>query len=167
MTPPRFYPRQWLRWITGRLGLTERYDIITIDLKSEYLEEAKELSSDKIVIDSTFSFDDVKQAYEQLVCCKMFCSQSRISCCVSHIADSSSKLLEYRSDSRQSYCGGVQIVIRSRESIPPMSFITPFLIFRIHTHHPLPGNATADSGFKHTTDCAPANMTETVICFSE
>lgn len=105
MTPVRFYPRQWIRWITGRLGLTERYDIITIDLKSEYLEEAKELSNDKIIIDSTFSFDDVKQAYERLVCCEMFsslkpellsCRDSRTLCFVGGIADSLSKRIRIR-----------------------------------------------------------------------
>ena len=61
-----FAPLQWIRWFRGRLGLGESYDIITLDLKPEYLEEAKKLPSDKIIIDSTFSFDNAKNAYERL-----------------------------------------------------------------------------------------------------
>lgn len=63
----RFVPRQWLRWAAGFLGLGEKYDVITLDLKPEYLEEAKKLPNEKIIIDSTFAFDDAKQAYERLV----------------------------------------------------------------------------------------------------
>ena len=61
-----FAPMQWLRWARGRIGLGESYDVIMLDLKKEYLEEAKELSKDKITIDSVFSFDDAKNAYERL-----------------------------------------------------------------------------------------------------
>lgn len=62
-----FVPRQWLRWARGRLGLGESYDIITLDHTNKgWLEEAKELPSDKIIIDSTFSFENVKSAYERL-----------------------------------------------------------------------------------------------------
>lgn len=61
-----FVPRQWLRWARGRLGLGESYDVIMLDLKKEYLEEAKELPKDKIITDSTFSFDNAKEAYERL-----------------------------------------------------------------------------------------------------
>lgn len=57
-----------MRWFFGLLGLGERYDVITLDLKPEYLEEAKaELRDSNIIIDSTFGFDDAKQAYERLV----------------------------------------------------------------------------------------------------
>ena len=61
------FARQWVRWTLGRLGLGESYDLIALDAtKKEWLEEAKELSTDHIFIDSTFSFDDVKSAYERL-----------------------------------------------------------------------------------------------------
>ena len=61
-----FAPMQWLRWALGRVGLGQSYDVIMLDMKKEYLEEAKELPTDKIIIDSTFAFEDVKQAYERL-----------------------------------------------------------------------------------------------------
>ena len=61
-----FVPMQWIRWAKGRIGIGERYDVITLDTKVEYLEEAKELPNDKIIIDSTFAFEDAKQAYERL-----------------------------------------------------------------------------------------------------
>jgi NADPH:quinone reductase-like Zn-dependent oxidoreductase len=61
-----FVPRQWIRWTLGRLGLTESYDVITLETKKEYLEECKELRKDQIFIDSTFSMDNAKDAYERL-----------------------------------------------------------------------------------------------------
>ena len=61
-----FVPMQWIRWAKGRLGLGESYDVIMLDLKKEYLEEATELPKDKIFIDSTFSMDNAKNAYERL-----------------------------------------------------------------------------------------------------
>ena len=61
-----FVPMQWLRWAKGRLGVGERYDVITLETKREYLEEAKELLNDDVVIDSTFAFEDARKAYERL-----------------------------------------------------------------------------------------------------
>jgi NADPH:quinone reductase-like Zn-dependent oxidoreductase len=61
-----FVPRQWIRWTLGRIGLTESYDVISLDTKKEYLEECKELRKDQIFIDSTFSMDNAKDAYERL-----------------------------------------------------------------------------------------------------
>ena len=61
-----FYPMQWIRWLTGRLGISQSYDILALELKPEWLEEARQLPDDKIIIDNTFSFDDVKQSYERL-----------------------------------------------------------------------------------------------------
>jgi D-arabinose 1-dehydrogenase-like Zn-dependent alcohol dehydrogenase len=37
-----------------------------LELKKEWLEESKELSADKLVTDSTFQFEDAKNAYERL-----------------------------------------------------------------------------------------------------
>lgn len=61
-----FQPRQWLRWALGRIGMGHSYDVIMLDLKKEYLDEAKELQPDKIIIDSTYSLDNAKNAYEHL-----------------------------------------------------------------------------------------------------
>ncbi|KAF2724432.1 alcohol dehydrogenase [Polychaeton citri CBS 116435] len=61
-----YSPRQWLRWAFGRLGLCERYDCIVLDQNREYLEEATKLGPDQIFIDSTFAFEDAKQAFERL-----------------------------------------------------------------------------------------------------
>lgn len=61
-----FVPRQWMRWTLGQLRLIESYDVLVVDLKKEWLEEAKELENEQIVIDSVFSFENVKNAYERL-----------------------------------------------------------------------------------------------------
>lgn len=61
-----FAPRQWIRWTLGRLRLTESYDILVMQLKKEWLEQAAELSKDQIIIDSVFSMDNAKNAYERL-----------------------------------------------------------------------------------------------------
>ena len=37
-----------------------------VQLKRDWLEEAKKLPKDKIMIDSVFSFEDVQSAYEKL-----------------------------------------------------------------------------------------------------
>ena len=62
-----FLPSQWYHWTLGRLGLGQSYDVITLDLKSELLEEVEDIPVDKIIIDSTFAFEDAKKAYERLV----------------------------------------------------------------------------------------------------
>lgn len=60
-------PLQWIRWARGVAGLGESYDIIMLEMKKEWLEEAKEtLTPDSIFIDSTFGFGEVKQAFERL-----------------------------------------------------------------------------------------------------
>jgi len=62
-----FWPRMVLRWAWGRYGWGEKYDCIVLDQKKEYLEEACEtLSPEKIVVDSTFAFEDAKKAFERL-----------------------------------------------------------------------------------------------------
>lgn len=82
-----------MRWIAGRLGVSERYDIITLDLKSEYMEEAKELPNENIIIDSTFAFDDAKQAYERLVRPDLHIHQEVVSCSPTRISVSCVALL--------------------------------------------------------------------------
>lgn len=58
---------QWLRWAMGKAGLGEAYDVIILSPKNAYLEEAKEmLGPDDIYVDSVYSFEDAKQAFERL-----------------------------------------------------------------------------------------------------
>jgi NADPH:quinone reductase-like Zn-dependent oxidoreductase len=60
------HPRMVLRWLVGRTGWGEVYDAIALEEKKEYLQDATELAMDKIVVDSTYSFDQVKEALERL-----------------------------------------------------------------------------------------------------
>jgi len=59
-------PRMVYRWLMGRLGWGEVYDCLMLEGRKDYLQEATELSLDKIVIDSTFKFDQLKEALERL-----------------------------------------------------------------------------------------------------
>ena len=60
-------PFQWARWARGLLGLGESYDVVILDMKKEWLEEAKEtLVPEQIFIDSEFAFDDALKAFERL-----------------------------------------------------------------------------------------------------
>jgi NADPH:quinone reductase-like Zn-dependent oxidoreductase len=60
-------PFQWARWARGQLGLGESYDVMILDMKKEWLEEAKEtLAPEQIFIDSEFAFDDALKAFERL-----------------------------------------------------------------------------------------------------
>jgi NADPH:quinone reductase-like Zn-dependent oxidoreductase len=66
-THPYHAAAQWLRWAKGKYGWGESYDVIILDTKSEWLEEAKDtLSVDDIYIDSVHDFEDAKQAFERL-----------------------------------------------------------------------------------------------------
>src|SRR6202012_2118038 len=55
------YPSMVLRKVWGMLGWGEVYDCIIMDQKKEYLEEALELPKDKIFIDNTFNFEQLKE----------------------------------------------------------------------------------------------------------
>lgn len=59
-------PRMTLRWALGQLGLGVVYDCITLDLRSDWLEESKKLPVAKIMIDSEFDFNQLKEACERL-----------------------------------------------------------------------------------------------------
>ncbi|KAF9733272.1 hypothetical protein PMIN02_010119 [Paraphaeosphaeria minitans] len=64
---PYYAVAQWVRWARGKFGLGESYDVVILDQKSEWLEEATEtLSADDIYIDSVYEFEDAKQAFERL-----------------------------------------------------------------------------------------------------
>ncbi|KAK7183400.1 GroES-like protein [Paraphaeosphaeria sporulosa] len=67
MMHPVHAAAQWVRWAKGKYGLGESYDVVILDQKSEWLEEAKEtLSPEDIYIDSVYEFEDAKQAFERL-----------------------------------------------------------------------------------------------------
>lgn len=58
---------QWFRWAIGKSGLGESYDVVILAPKKEALGQATStLSEDKIFIDSVFSFEDAKKAFERL-----------------------------------------------------------------------------------------------------
>jgi len=60
-------PLQWVRWAKGYFGVGESYDVVMLEMRREWLEEAKEtLTPDQIFIDSTFAFDDALKAFERL-----------------------------------------------------------------------------------------------------
>lgn len=60
------HPRMMLRTLRGLVGLGESYICIDFLLESSWLEDLPTLPKDKIVIDSTFGFDQVEQAYTRL-----------------------------------------------------------------------------------------------------
>lgn len=61
-----YHPRMVWRWAMGRLGWGEVYDCVILEGRKDYLEEATRLPREKIVIDSTFKFEQLKEALERL-----------------------------------------------------------------------------------------------------
>jgi len=58
---------QWMRWAKGRYGFGESYDVVILAPKKEALEQATgTLSEENIFIDSVFSFEDAREAFERL-----------------------------------------------------------------------------------------------------
>jgi NADPH:quinone reductase-like Zn-dependent oxidoreductase len=60
------HPTMLLRWFWGKIGWGEVYDCIILEGKKEYLEDALKLPLEKIVVDSTFPFEQLKEAFERL-----------------------------------------------------------------------------------------------------
>lgn len=60
------HPRMYLRWFLGWMGWGDKYDCIDLAPKKDSLEEALHLPADKIIVDSTFRFEDAKDAFERL-----------------------------------------------------------------------------------------------------
>ncbi|PVH99882.1 NAD(P)-binding protein [Periconia macrospinosa] len=60
------HPRMILRSLLGMIGLAPSYICINLSFQREWLEEVVRLPREKIVIDSTFKFDQVREAYERL-----------------------------------------------------------------------------------------------------
>ncbi|KPM40539.1 hypothetical protein AK830_g6024 [Neonectria ditissima] len=61
-----FNPKMIGRAILGRIGLGPSYTCINLEYKDSFLEEALGLPREKIVIDSTFDFSQVREAFERL-----------------------------------------------------------------------------------------------------
>jgi NADPH:quinone reductase-like Zn-dependent oxidoreductase len=59
-------PRMVLRKLLGMVGWGEVYDCIILEQNVDYLKEATELPTEKILIDSTFGYDQLKEAFERL-----------------------------------------------------------------------------------------------------
>jgi NADPH:quinone reductase-like Zn-dependent oxidoreductase len=60
-------PRMVLRKLLGAIGWGEHYDCIILKQDAGYLQEAVDtLTKDRILIDSSFEFDRVKEAFERL-----------------------------------------------------------------------------------------------------
>ncbi|KAK6210817.1 hypothetical protein LQW54_005865 [Pestalotiopsis sp. IQ-011] len=61
-----FNPKMLWRALVGRVGLAPSYTCINLSYEEAYLREALILPREKIVIDSTFDFAQVRQAFERL-----------------------------------------------------------------------------------------------------
>ncbi|GAB7352680.1 hypothetical protein MBLNU459_g3041t1 [Dothideomycetes sp. NU459] len=59
-------PQMLLRNFLGRWGLGLKYDCVNLAFDRGYLEEALRLDKQKIAVDSTFEFDQVREAFERL-----------------------------------------------------------------------------------------------------
>lgn len=59
-------PQMVLRALRGRVGLGPSYTCVNLEFKYPFLEEILSLPKDKIIIDSTFGFDQVREAFDRL-----------------------------------------------------------------------------------------------------
>lgn len=59
-------PRMILRWLLGYFGYGARYDCITLEMNKEYLQEALLTKPENIVIDSTYTYEQLPEALEKL-----------------------------------------------------------------------------------------------------
>ncbi|KAI6091435.1 alcohol dehydrogenase [Hypoxylon rubiginosum] len=59
-------PQMLLRALAGRTGLGCSYTCVNIEFNHTFLEEVLRLSQDKIIIDSIFEFEKVKEAFDKL-----------------------------------------------------------------------------------------------------
>lgn len=60
-------PLMLFRWALGYFGLGNSYECIVLEPRKEWLEECTKLrGEDQIIVDSTFDFARVKEAYERL-----------------------------------------------------------------------------------------------------
>ena len=61
-----WHPKMIVRTLLGKIGLGKSYDCVNLELRKEWLEETLNLDRSKIVIDSTWGFDQVKEAFAKL-----------------------------------------------------------------------------------------------------
>ncbi|KAI2620514.1 alcohol dehydrogenase [Hypoxylon sp. NC1633] len=59
-------PQMLLRALSGRIGLGPSYTCINLEFNKSFLEKVLSLPRDKIIIDSVFEFDQVKEALDKL-----------------------------------------------------------------------------------------------------
>ncbi|KKY33989.1 putative reticulon-4-interacting protein mitochondrial precursor [Diaporthe ampelina] len=59
-------PQMVLRALLGRFGLGPSYTCVNLEFKYPYLEEILSLPKDKIIIDNTFDFNQVREAFDRL-----------------------------------------------------------------------------------------------------
>lgn len=59
-------PRMLLRSLLGKAGLGPSYSCVNLEFSKSFLEEILCLPTDKIIIDNTFEFDQVMEAFERL-----------------------------------------------------------------------------------------------------
>ncbi|KAI8956628.1 alcohol dehydrogenase [Daldinia sp. FL1419] len=59
-------PQMLLRALDGKIGMGQSYACINLEFNTSFLKELLSLPKDKIVIDSVFGFDHVKEAFDKL-----------------------------------------------------------------------------------------------------
>lgn len=59
-------PQQVVRALRGKLGLGLSYSAINLEFNKAWLREVEGLELDKVVIDSTFDFEDVREGFERV-----------------------------------------------------------------------------------------------------
>ncbi|CAD0089849.1 unnamed protein product, partial [Aureobasidium vineae] len=59
-------PQMVIRTLLGRMGLGKSYDCVNLEFRKEWLEETESLDRSKIVLDSTWEFDQAGEAFAKL-----------------------------------------------------------------------------------------------------
>ena len=59
-------PKMVIRTVLGKVGLGQSYDCVNLEFRKEWLEETLDLDRSKIILDSTWEFDQVVEAFAKL-----------------------------------------------------------------------------------------------------
>lgn len=59
-------PKMVIRTVLGKVGLGRSYDCVNLEFRKEWLEETLSLDRSKIILDSTWEFDQVVEAFAKL-----------------------------------------------------------------------------------------------------